>query len=110
MKKHIIIAIALFCTATQTWALSNSSATTDGKTEEVQVSPVLSGNKLIVKTGTINKARINVISVSGKAVAQLDTQSNETTLNVSRFPSGNYLLEIWTQDGNMVSKSFTIAR
>ncbi len=131
MKKHFFIAAILFCIATQTWAINNpatpakheenlpvtsantaiaKTASADLKNEEVQVHPVLSGNKLILNTGAINKARINVINVNGKAVAQLDTQSNQTTLNVSRFPSGNYLLEIWTQDGNVVSKSFTIAR
>ena len=115
MKKQFFIAAILFCIATQTWAINNPAtpakpASIDAKNQEVQVCPVLSGNKLILNTGAINKARINVINVNGKAVAQLDTQSNQTTLNVSRFPSGNYLIEIWTKDGNVVSKSFTIAR
>ena len=120
MKKHFFTAAILFCIATQTWAFTNPNApantgiakpaSIDVKNQEVQVSSVLSGNKLILNTGAINKARVNVININGKAVAQLDTQSNQTTLNVSRFPSGNYLIEIWTQDGNVVSKSFTIAR
>jgi type IX secretion system substrate protein len=131
MKKYFVIAIALLCTASQTWALTNPStspkneessptadvrngnihvAVSELKSEDVQVYPNPSANKLVLKTGAISKARVNIINTSGKAVAQLDTQSHETSLNLSGFPNGKYLLEVWTKDGNVVSKSFVIAR
>ena len=80
------------------------------KAEDVHVYPNPTSNTVMVKTGEVNNAQITIIDLNGEIVSQLKSESNETNLNVAALANGNYIIEIKTDDGSIISKTVTVAR
>lgn len=80
------------------------------KDEDVEIYPNPTSNMVTVKTGDVNHAQITITDLNGKIVSQLKSESNETNLNVADLANGNYIIEIRTDDGSIVSKTVTVAR
>jgi hypothetical protein len=48
--------------------------------------------------------------LNGKIVSELKCELNETNLNIAALSNGNYIIEIRTDDGSIISKTVTVAR
>ena len=88
----------------------STSAMLQLKDEDVQVYPNPTNNTVMVKTGAVNNVEITITDLNGKVVSELKSESNETNLNVAALANGNYIIEIRTDDGSIVSKTVTVAR
>ena len=92
----------------------NSNGTIAGapklKDGDVQVYPNPASHTVIVKTGDVNNAQITLTDLNGTIVSQLKSESNQTNLSVGSLANGNYIIEVRTDDGSVVSKIVTIVR
>ena len=80
------------------------------KSEDVQLYPNPASNLLNLVTGEVREAQITVLDIAGQPVLTQNTQSNQTGINVSCLAKGNYIVEIRTPNGEVVSKPVTIVR
>jgi len=91
-------------------AAENGSAklgTPELKSEDVLVYPNPASSAFTLKTGEINNAIISLIDINGQTISQQKAESNETNVNVSNLPKGNYIVEIKTENGS-VNKTVTV--
>jgi len=87
---------------------ANTSA--ELKSSDVQVYPNPASNLFTLKTGEVSNAHISLIDINGQIVSQQKAESNETGVNVSNLPKGNYIIEVKTETGSVVNKSVTIVK
>jgi hypothetical protein len=80
------------------------------KATDVKVYPNPTSNSFTLLTGEVKDAQISIIDINGQIVSQQKSESNETNLNVSNLPNGNYIVEVRTESGNVVSKTVTVAK
>jgi hypothetical protein len=65
---------------------------------------------LTLKTGDVSGAQITLFDINGQKISEQIAESTETNLNVSSLPAGNYIVEIKTADGTVVSKKVTVTK
>lgn len=80
------------------------------KGSDVKLYPNPASNNFTLVTGDVKSAQISVIDINGQIVSQQKSESNETNLNVSNLPNGNYVIEIRSEDGSVVNKTVTVAK
>ena len=80
------------------------------KSSDIKLYPNPASNNFTLLTGDVKSAQISVIDINGQIVSQQKTESNETNLNVSNLPNGNYVIEIRSEDGSVVNKTVTVAK
>jgi len=80
------------------------------KSADVTVYPNPASSAFTLKTGEVNNAQISLTDINGQIVSSQKSESNETKLNVSNLPAGNYVIEIRTADGSVVNKTVTVAK
>lgn len=80
------------------------------KSEDVQMFPNPANSELTLRTGDVSNALITVFDINGQKVSEQIAESAETKLNVSNLPAGNYVVEITTAGGNMISKKITVTK
>jgi hypothetical protein len=51
-----------------------------------------------------------LFDINGQKISEQIAESTETNLNVSSLPAGNYIVEIKTADGTVVSKKVTVTK
>lgn len=64
-------------------------------------------NKTVTIEG-VYMQRITVYDMNGKIVNRSKPRSNEFKMNVSTFPSGVYIMQIWCDDGRGVFKKLIV--
>jgi hypothetical protein len=80
------------------------------KSEDVQMFPNPASSTLTLKTGDVSGAQITLFDINGQKISEQIAESTETNLNVSSLPAGNYIVEIKTADGTVVSKKVTVTK
>jgi len=89
----------------------SSQVSTNGapklNSEDVLVYPNPASNAFTLKTGEVTNAQISLIDINGQTMSQQKASSNETNVNVSNMPKGNYIVEIKTESGT-VNKTVTV--
>jgi len=80
------------------------------KSTDVKLYPNPATTSFTLMTGEVKGAQISLIDMNGQIVSQQKSESNETNLNVSNLPNGNYLVEVRTEGGSVVNKTVTVAK
>ena len=68
---------------------------------EFQMYPNPAQSAVTIKLETLNEFTLSIFDVSGRNVLSVDGENGETTLSLSKFNSGVYLVEVASEDGKI---------
>ncbi len=80
------------------------------KAEDVQLFPNPATSTLTLKTADVSGAQITLFDINGQKVSEQIAESNESSINVSSLPAGNYVVEIKTSNSNVISKKVSVTK